>query len=201
MKKLFLLSLTALLTSSSYALTWNFTTASVDEPPLKFLSGTNGNAVYTSTSTSGGGNGPTQFNILGAGYNPASMVVTAATVTFWFADDANDGGEQVDIYVNGTSVTGTRIFQNLEVDGSHPDINFAAYSANLQDFAGLIAGIQDGIMEYQVRLLNGANGGDTYLKVAGISATGSLKQVPDSGASVALFGLALLALGALRKRF
>lgn len=204
MKKTILLALAALFTSSSYALTWNFSTASVDAPPLKFLQGAtnNSNSVYTSTT---GVNG-TQFNILGAGYNPATMVVTSATVTFWFADDESDGAENVDIFVNGTSVTGTKIFSNLEVNGTHPEANFAPYSANLQDFAGLLNSIQDGILEYQVRLLNGANGGDTYLKLATITATGNYKNipnngVPDSGSTIALLGGALAALGLVRRRF
>jgi len=202
MKKSIILALAALLTSSSYALTWSFSTASVDAPPLKFLSGTGSNAVYTSTTGPTG----TQFNILGAGYNPATMVVTSATVTFWFADDESDGAENVDIFVNGTNITGTKIFSNLEVNGTHPEANFAPYSANLQDFAGLLNSIQDGILEYQVRLLNGANGGDTYLKMATITATGNYKNipnngVPDSGSTIALLGGALAALGLVRRRF
>jgi len=207
MKKTIILALAALFTSSSYALTWNFTTETVDTPPLKFLYGAtnNSNSVYTSTT---GANG-TQFNLLGAGYNPATMIVTSATVTFWFADDESDGAENVDIFVNGTNITGTKIFSNLEVNGAHPAPNYAPYSANLGDFAGLIAGLQDGIMEYQVRLLNGSNygsnGGDTYLKIASISATGTYRNVnnnvPDAGSSIALLGGALAALGLLRRRF
>lgn len=200
MKKLLLLTFAAALTSSSYAITWDFSTQTVDAPPLKFLTGTNGNSFYRSTAAPDANGGATQFNLLGAGYNPATMVVTSATVTFWFADDDYDGEERVDIFVNGTNLTGTKVLSNIEVNGTHPQSSYASYSANLQDFAGLIAALQDGIMEYEVRLLNGGNGGDTYLKIATISAQGNYRRVPDGGFSIAMLGAALAGLFAARKR-
>lgn len=206
MKKLVALALAAVCSSSMSALTWSFSTLSVDTPPIEFLSGT-GDYVRSTTGPSG-----TQFNLLGAGgYNPATMLITSATVTFWFADDGdNDSNwnssskEYVDIFVNGTSVTGTKIKDNLEVNGAHggpgPYENFAPYSANLQDFAGLIAALQDGVMEWEVKM---RNSGDTYLKIAEITATGQIRtqnNVPDAGSSVAMLGGALLVLGLLRRR-
>jgi hypothetical protein len=190
MKRLLLLAALTVFATNSNALTWSFSTVSVDSPPLKFLQ--SGDSTYTSTTGLTG----TQFNLLGAGYNPATMVITSATVTFWFADDDSDGSETVDIYVNGTSVTGTRIFNDLEVDGSHPAANFAPYSANLQDFAGLIADLQDGIMSYQVKRQDG----DTYLKIAEITATGNTTTVPDNGLTAAMLGLSLMGLFAARAR-
>jgi hypothetical protein len=194
MKKLLALTLAALCSSSLYALTWNFSTLSVDTPPIVFL---DGSPSYIRSTTGATG---TQFNLLSNGYNPATMLVTSATVTFWFADDDSDSEERVDIFVNGTSVTGTKIKDNLEVNGSHggagPYENFAAYSANLQDFAGLIAALQDGVMEWEVKL----ESGDTYLKIAEITANGQTKNVSDTGSSVALLGGALLVLGFLRRR-
>ena len=140
MNKIRLLLLAAALASPAYALTWNFTTETVASPPLDFLS-VGGDVEYTSNST-------TRFNILGAGYNPATHIVTSATVSFWFADDqpgtgvggdsgmGSDAAERVDIYVNGTNVTGTQNVIDACIKFDVPKLIFsstaAVYAANVK---------------------------------------------------------------------
>lgn len=189
MNKIGLFILGAALSSTSYALVWNDSTLASNPPPLKFLEGAVANASSSYSSS---------FNILDNGYNPATMTVTSATATFWFADDDSDGGEQVDIYVNGF-----KVIANQEVDGAHPQSSFAPYSVSLNsvnDINGLIAALQDGMISYKVQLLNGSNGGDTYLKIAELSVTGTSRTVPDGGMTVVMLGLGMVTLVAARKR-
>lgn len=128
-------------------------------------------------------------------YNPAIHTVTSARVGFAFADDASDVGEYVDIWIDAS-----KIWNDLEVNGTHPAINFAWSWKWLS--GSLLTQLQDGVLNYTVKIQNTPNGyGDTWLKAAHLKAWGELKQVPDSGSTLALFGLGLLGLVAARTRF
>jgi hypothetical protein len=159
----------------SYGLTWTAETTTI---PLDFLK-------WDDTSFT------SSLNLASNGYNPATMNVTSATITFWFADDGSDGSEQVDLYANGLQVA-----NDLEVDGTIGSLaTYASYTFNLNS-AGHLAAMQDGVVDFGVYLVTG----DTYLKKVKIEATGGYKNVPDAGATSALLGLGVLGLVALRKR-
>jgi hypothetical protein len=127
-------------------------------------------------------------------YNPAIHHVTSARVGFAFADDASDVAEEVDIWIDLT-----KIWNNLEVDGTHPAVNFDWHWQNLS--GALLGDLQDGILNYKITIQNTSGGyGDTWLKAAWLKAEGGYKQVPDAGATLSLLGLALTLLGAARAR-
>ena len=186
MKNIRLLILAAALVSPAFAIDWSVDGV-YNGSYLKFLTGTNGNSSYTSSFS----------NITTAGFNSATHTVTSASASFWFADDESDTGEQVDIFVNGI-----KIAANLEVDGTHPQATFAKYSFAISDAATLTA-LQSGPVSFKVQLLNGANGGDTYLKIAGLVATGTTRNnnnVPDGGSTAAMLGLGLIGLAVAGRR-
>lgn len=190
------------LTSSSFALQWNSTFSG---SPLDYL--------YT-----GDLNYSNEFNLLTNGYDPATMVITSATAKFWFADDTNNNDhinettypEWVKISLNTTGTNWVTI-GTIEVDGLHPESNYAEYQfsfAAQASAAALLSALQDGKMNFKVELVSPTGGAptsyhDTYLKVAQLTADGSLKttSVPDTGATAALLSLGLLAMVAGRKRF
>ena len=81
-------------------------------------------------------------------YNPAIHYVTSARVGFAFADDdRNDVREYVDIWIDAT-----KIWNDLEVDGTHPAINF---DWNWKWLSGsLVTSLQDGFLNYTVKVQN-----------------------------------------------
>ena len=132
------------------------------------------------------------------GFNPAAHILTSATVSFWFADDESDGSEQVDIFVNGM-LAQHQVANDFEVDGVHPEATFAKYTFNITDAATLASLASGASITYTVR----QQVGDTYLKIAGLTGTGTTRGnqgVPDGGSTVALLGLGLIGLAAVRKR-
>lgn len=174
------LALFAFGTTSQAAMTW----VDVDSgSPLKWLyhSSNANTSRYSST-----------FNILNDGYNPATMHVTSAIASFAFADDQDSAYEWVDIYLDNLL-----LINDQEVDGSHA--SYAWYSKSLT--GEMITNLQDGVLSYTVKLLNTSGTNDVWLKVAKLKAYGDYKQVPDTGATVALMGLGLVGLAAARKRF
>ena len=167
------------LASSSSAITWVDRDPDSGSGPLKFL--TESSKTYSST-----------FNILEKGYNPATMLVQSATVKFAFADDStNDPEEYVNIYLDNTLLVA-----NLEVDGTHPLSSYAWYQFSVT--GAHLASLQDGILDYKVKLQNTSGTNDTYLKITQLDATGTTRSVPDHGSAIPLFALGLVSLASLR---
>ena len=173
LKLLAITSVSFVLASAARAVTWT------DDDPLNvFLtSSRHGNDTYSNT-----------FNILDAGYNPATQQVTSAVASFAFADNATDEGEYVDILLDSTL-----IFNDLEVDGTSWSYDW--HSVNVS--GSLLASLQDGVLNYTVKI----DSGDTYLKGAKLVAQGGARSVPDSSSTAVLVGLGLVSLFASRKRF
>ena len=181
LRHLFAIAATSLvLANSSSAITWVDRDPDSGNGPLKFL--TENNRTFSST-----------FNILDNGYNPATMVVQSATVKFAFADDsANDAEEFVNIYLDNT------LFQAmLEVDGIHPFSSYAWYQFSVT--GAHLASLQDGILDYKVKLQNTSGTNDTYLKIAQLDATGTTRSVPDHSSTIPLLAFGLMGLASLRQ--
>lgn len=211
----------ALLGASSLSNATTIWTVEHSDNPLDFLeegwSGSGGDLSYSSI-----------WNLTSVGYSPATPGISGIEVWFAFADDQvvtkankgpddlNHGGdseENVDVELGGT-----KIWNDLEVDGSHAN-GFAYYNLILNPtthsaiFADLAADgklaytvtLQDLLADYGGYLLNEKYREDTYLKVAGIKAwydapNEEVPGVPDGGTTVSLMGLALLGLAGLRRK-
>lgn len=132
-----------------------------------------------------------RFNIKKDGFDPSSMVVDWAEVSFAFSDDERgDGPEKVTI-----SLDGDKLWKREEVDGKFWRGTFDILSSGLTgDFLG---SLQDGILKYRIALKRG----DAYFEEGRLLAFGSYKSVADTGATFSLFGLGLLALGVAKRRF
>lgn len=186
MKNIRSLILAAVLASPAFAITWNVGGV-YSGSPLQFLN--DPNETYTSPGMS----------LTTGGFNPALHVLTSATASFWFADDDSDGAEYVDIFVNGVLVS-----NDLEVNGSHPEANFEKHTFSITDAGTLATLAAGGSITVAVK----QQGGDTYLKIVGLTGTGTTRPpggpgVPDGGSAVAMLGLGLLGLvgaGRLFKR-
>jgi hypothetical protein len=183
LKCLLALAASLALASLSYGLTWTvsygYNQNGFGTNAIVFLDGTPN--TYSNS-----------LNLGSNGFNPATMDVTSATITFWFADDDSDGSEQVDITTEGVQVA-----NDMEVDGTHPQANFASYSFALSP-AQLATLNVDGVANYTVNRVTG----DTYLKIVSITAQGPANvNVPDNGTTAALLSLAFAGVIAARKRF
>lgn len=165
--------------NNATALTW---THENNGDPLKFLN--SNNPTYTST-----------FNILNAGYDPNTMVVTAATAWFAFADDGDSQYEYVKVYLDGALFMGP-----IEVDGTHNNIP-ASYDWHSGTLSGsFLASLQDGIINYSVKVTSG----DTYLKRTKLVAEGYARpsespRVPEGGATIVMLGMSLAGLAGLAR--
>lgn len=160
-------------------------------PDLPYFSLNNG-SVYNGT-----------FNLTGAGYNPATMLITNATLYVWFADDngGDSGNEYADVHVDGTLVG-----NNVEYNGYHSSSGMSTWDKKtfvLDSYASIIAAVQDGILTFSVT----DKDGDGYLKEAKLKVTAGDKPppppppgVPDNGGTAIALGLGLLALFAARRR-
>src|SRR5690349_1030675 len=110
----------------AHAITWNASTPGLG--PIVFLDGTPN--FYTSSLTLGG-------------FNPALHNVTSATISFYFADDASDESEQVDITANGVQVA-----NDVEVNGDHTDAPDSYHRLDYNLNATQLAALQDGIVDF-----------------------------------------------------
>jgi hypothetical protein len=146
------------------------------------------------------------WNLLTKGYT-ANSPIDAITVWFKFADDSSsDVTEHVDI-----SVGGSKIWDDLEVDGIHPSPTYATYSLTLNPVTHMsifddlkVDGLLTYTVELQRLLSNSCGREDTYLKEAGLQATyaetSRTNRVPDGGTSLALLGMSLAGIAGLRKK-
>ncbi len=185
-------------TVSASAITWVDRDPDSGNGPLEFLS-ENGTTVFSST-----------FNIIPAGFIPGTHLVDTINVKFAFSDDNSDSQtEYVDITVGGF-----KIWNDLEVDGTHANAptSYEWFSQGLSGNLSILGDINaDGVLAYSVKIQNLSNSWsgteDTYLKIAELTAGGDFKPrttgtpVPDGGATLGLFGLGLLGLGAIRRKF
>ncbi|MES2466987.1 MAG: VPDSG-CTERM sorting domain-containing protein [Verrucomicrobiota bacterium] len=182
--------------ASASAITWVDRDPDSGNGPLQFLS-ENGTTVFTST-----------FNIIPAGFIPGSHLVDTINVKFAFSDDDSDTqNEYVDITVGGF-----KIWNDLEVDGTHVSAptSYEWFSQGLSGNMSILGDINaDGILAYSVTIQNLSTSWraeDTYLKIAELTAGGDFKPrttgtpVPDGGATLGLFGVGLLGLGAIRRK-
>ena len=134
-----------------------------------------------------------EFNIVTpGGYNPATQEVTSATATFsiWDADMPGGGSEQVRIDLGSSS---DWITQN----------NFSlalVLSSGLE--LSLLADLNvDGIISYRLRQAQSGSGTlSYYLEQAELVAQVAELPVPDGGTTLAMLGLGLIGLGALRRK-
>ena len=181
------------LASSALAITFTATSGSPT-----FLSG---NATATGTLDITSGNTPN--------YNPATMVLTSATVKFAFADtnepggaswwDENDVGSSNREYVT-VKLDGSTFMSGVEVDGTHAAYDWTSVSGSIT--GTIFTSLQtDGKLNYVVSVTSG----DTWFKGAQLSATGDYRNtntpgVPDAGSTVALLGGAMIALAMFRRR-
>lgn len=145
--------------------------------------------AYLRAGSATNGSYSNTFNINQHGYDASSMQVVSATVHFAFADDLDIQSEWVAIELD------TWVSAPIEVDG----IPLASWTYHWVwgTLGGtLLATLSDtGLLDFTVRALSG----DTYLKEARVVA--DARAVPDSASTLALFGLALLGLAAVRSRF
>ncbi len=135
-------------------------------------------------------------------YDPSMHVVTSAKVGFSFSDGyygGDYGYEFVDVWIDST-----QIFDHVEVDGTHK-YGFHWIWKHLN--GSLIADLQDGILNYTVKVENYRDGknNDVWFKEAKLKAwgekrTGGGQPVPDSGSSVILLGLGMICLFGLNRR-
>ncbi len=176
-------AMAAVLTSVAQAAVW---TDYHSGQPLAHLH--QGNSSYTGT-----------FNILNDGYNPGLHTLTSATAKFAFADDDVFGDlieqEWVEIELDGDLLINSAV----EVDGTHASFD---WHSNGLTGSMLFTLSTLGTIDYTITILDTQwwTNNSTYLKVAKLKAYGDYKQVPDSGATVALMGLGLVGLVAARKR-
>lgn len=187
-------SLAMIGTAYAGPLSWSTSTTT---QPLKFLNDSSiASATFTGTFDLTTGANP---------FNPATMTIDWAKASFAFADNnPNYGSYERDPYEYvDISIEGMLLFDEQEVDGSHPQSNFAWYG---KDFTAnmLLALKDDGKVQYTVQLQNTNvnKTEDVYLKIAKLEATGDYKthNVPDSASTSLLLGLGLAGLVAFAKR-
>jgi len=132
-----------------------------------------------------------EFDLTLDGFIPGYHEVLEAEVTFAFADGSTpDGDEIVSIVLDLESIAE---LTDIEVDGSHLT-GFDFYTYSLPVSGTLMASLNDdGKLAYSVTITEGL----AFLKEARLDARG----VPDSGSSMALLGIGLLALFSARRKF
>ncbi len=138
------------------------------------------------------------FNLLNAGFDPETMKVVSAVVSFAFADnswDINDDNQWREEYVT-LSIGSETLWSWLEVDGSHdsPPGSYDWYSKSVGD--DVLVDLQDGLSNYSVQ----ANWGNFYLKEASLVAEVEHLKVPDTGATLGLLGIGVATLLILRRQ-
>ncbi|MDQ8186032.1 VPDSG-CTERM sorting domain-containing protein [Pelagicoccus sp. SDUM812002] len=128
------------------------------------------------------------FNLLSSGFDPTTMEILSATVSFAFADDENDSWDYSKIVVGGED-----LWNWQDVDGSH-QYGYEWFTTSLS--SDVISKLQDGVIDYSVE----AQYGDFYLKEAKIDAEVGYLKVPDAGATLGMLGLGVATLLILRRQ-
>ena len=144
------------------------------------------------------------FDITKDGFKPGVHWIEDIFVRFWFADDhwGNETYEYVDIYVGGV-----KLWDNYEFDGNHssPPSSYDDVKKKVTDYKVIYDDLaDDGIVSYKVEIQSekpshkGAE--DGWLKIVKLKAKGHMKQVPDSGSTLAIMGLGLIGLFLARRK-
>lgn len=130
------------------------------------------------------------FDLLDGGFDPLTMQIISATISFAFADDYDYGWEFAKVVVGPEAN-----WDWLEVNGDHHNspTSYDWYSTSLS--AKQLMELQDGVIDYSVD----ARYGDFYLKEASLQAEVEIR-VPDSGMTIAMLGLGMATLAILRKQ-
>ncbi|MDQ8183330.1 VPDSG-CTERM sorting domain-containing protein [Pelagicoccus sp. SDUM812005] len=162
------------------------------------VDGNEGEPDYLYMSSSGTSSWNKTFNLLSAGFDPSSMRIVSAVVSFAFADDHNDRSDNKrwkKEYVT-LSVGGETPWSWLEVDGSHSNSPYSYdwYSTSLS--AASLDDLQDGVIAYSVE----AEYNDFYLKEASLVAEVEMIKVPDAGATLGMLGLGIATVFILRRQ-
>ena len=132
------------------------------------------------------------FDLTKFGYNPATMRITAARITFAFADDGDATDEFVAVTLDGEVWAPT---ENQEIDGTRHqapanyDYFDQAWESSSPADQPFLERLQNGRLPFQVT----ATVGDVYLTIATLEVTIVPRAaVPDQGSSL-LFLLAAVA--------
>ncbi|MBE7537901.1 MAG: hypothetical protein HS122_05770 [Opitutaceae bacterium] len=145
------------------------------------------------------------FNLLEKGFDPLTMKITAARVTFAFADDNGDQGKEYASVWLGASLW----MNNTEVDGNHNNApaNYDYYYEewNISNSADLafLTSLNSGILYYSVESTNpsGRTAGDFYLKIAQLEInTECIVKAAEGGSTALLMFASILGMGWLQKR-
>lgn len=132
------------------------------------------------------------FDIIPDGYNPSTMAVVSATVSFWFHDNEDDWFlmpvDPVVVDLGAFTLGG---------ELSHLDVDFTTQIGDTYVGGNILASLQDGDLSFRVHGL----GADFYLTKAQLNAEAVSTAVPDGGMTAAMLGLALLGTAAVRRRF
>lgn len=154
------------------------------------------------------GNGPIEFlsagetyrsdfNLLEKGFNPLTMKITAARVTFAFADDNGDNRDEYATVYLGTEI----MLENQEVNGNHNnaplnyDYYYKEWSITNSSDLNFLTSLQSGILNYKVLSTapSGHKRGDFYLKIAQLEIdTECIVKAAESGSTALLLGLSFV---------
>ncbi len=154
------------------------------------------------------GNGPIEFlsagetyrsdfNLLEKGFNPLTMKITAARVTFAFADDNGDKRDEYATVYLGTEI----MLENQEVNGNHNnaplnyDYYYKEWSITNSSDLNFLTSLQSGILNYKVLSTapSGHKRGDFYLKIAQLEIdTECIVKAAESGSTALLLGLSFV---------
>lgn len=131
------------------------------------------------------------FNLLEKGYNPLTMQITAARITFAFADDGdsdkgkNASPEYATVYLGGKTWLNAQ-----EVDGNHQnapdnyDYYYQEWSISNPADVAFLNSLASGILTYKVKSVQG---GDFYLKIAQLEIqTSSIVKAAEGGSTALL---------------
>ena len=144
--------------------------------PLTFLS-----AGQSTSST---------FNLLEKGYNPLTMQITAARITFAFADDGdsdkgkNPSLEYATVYLGGkTWLSGQEINGNHQNAPNNYDYYYGEWSISNSTDVAFLNSLASGILTYKVK----STQGDFYLKIAQLEIqTTSIVKAAEGGSTALL---------------
>lgn len=202
-KRLVLIAALGAISQQAAALTWSDRHPESGSSPLAFLY-----EEYPWDLKYGGKwTYSADFNILNDGFDPGKHVINQIKVWFAFADDQRwDVEEHIDIVVGDQT-----LWSNQEVDGDHSNAPYSYHwlSMNVTHNASIYSELStNGVIDYSVTIKDLIENNkwwqhhreDTWLKIAKLKVKGDYKPVPDASSTLGLLGIALLGLGAARRR-
>ena len=136
------------------------------------------------------------FNLVPFGYQPGSSTLTSAFAIFNFSDDNNSGKLGTDPAQESVKVT-------FNPTQPFPGAGFTTWNGGAITISGQVVGNafltleSTGMLSYRIDR-NPSSGGDFFLTSASLTANAN---VPDGGATLSLFGIAMMGVAAARRRF